>query len=169
MKTLTGLVIGALALTAVLAATPALADGQGNKLMTEIEMKVSNKAHAAVIAERRMAMRALSGSMKKIAAFMKKNEGTAADVKAAAMKIEEIAKSVHAKFPAGTGMADYPGFTGAKPAVHSDAAGFKEVSLKMASLAADLAKAVESGASKGDLGAKSVSYTHLTLPTILRV
>lgn len=158
MKTLTGLVIGAFALTAVSAATPALADGHGHKhggnLMKEIKMKVANAEHAAVIAERRMAMRALGGSMKKIAGYLKKGEGSAADVKAAAMKIEEIGKAAHGLFPAGTGMAAYPGVTGAKAEVHSDAAGFKAISLKMASIAADLAKAAGDGASKADLGAK---------------
>jgi len=154
MKTLSGLVIGAFALTAVSAVTPALADGHGNKLMKEVEMRVSNKEHAAVITERRMAMRELSGSMKKIVGYMKKNGGGPADVKAAAMKIEEIAKVIPGLFPAGTGMAAYEGATGAKPEVFSDAAGFEKVSMTMASLAADLAKAAGDGASKSDLGAK---------------
>ncbi|MGB0631878.1 MAG: c-type cytochrome [Alphaproteobacteria bacterium] len=154
MKTLTGLVIGAFALTAVSATSPVLADGHGNKLMKEVEMKVGNKEHAAIITKRRMAMRELSGSMKKIAGYMKKNEGGPADVKAAAMKIEEIGKAIPGLFPAGTGMAAYEVVTGAKPAIFSDAAGFKKIAMTMSSLAADLAKAAGDGASKGDLGAK---------------
>ena len=38
MKALTGLVIGAFAVTAISATTPALADGHGKKLMKQIEM-----------------------------------------------------------------------------------------------------------------------------------
>ena len=115
---------------------------------------VANAEHAAVIAERRGAMQALGGNMKTIAGYLKKNEGSAADVKAAAMRIEKIAKAIPGLFPPGTGMAAYKGVTGAKAEVHSDAAGFKSVSLKMASIAADLAKAAGDGASKADLGAK---------------
>ena len=70
------------------------------------------------------------------------------------MRIEAIAKTIPGLFPPGTGMATYPGVTGAKPAVHSDAAGFKAVSLEIASLAAGLAKAAGSRASKSDLHAK---------------
>jgi len=160
MKTFTGLVIGVFALAAVSAATPALADGHGHKhkhgakLIEEVKKAVSNAEHAVVIAERRGAMQALGGNMKKIAGYLKKNEGSAADVRAAAMKIEEIAKAIPSLFPPGTGMAAYKGVTGAKPEVHSDAAGFKTVSMKMASIAADLAKAAGDGASKADLGAK---------------
>lgn len=160
MKTLTGLVIGAFALAAVSAARPALADGHGHKhhhhgnLMKEIKKIVSNAEHAAVIAERRSAMHVLGGSMKQIGGYLKKGEGSAADVKTAAMAIEKIGKAIPKLFPAGTGMAAYKGVTGAKPAVHSDPAGFRKISQQMASLAAELAQAAGSGASKADLGAK---------------
>ena len=158
MKTLTGLLIGTFALVAVSATAPVLADGHGHKhrseLVEKIKKMVSNAEHAAVLAKRRDVMHDLGGSMKKIASYMKKNEGGSADVIAAAMRMEAIAKTIPGLFPPGTGMATYPGVTGAKPAVHADVAGFKAVSLKMASLAADLAKAVGSGASKSDLGAK---------------
>ena len=51
-------------------------------------------------------------------------------------------------------MATYNGVTGAKPSIFSDATGFNAVSLKMSSLASDLVKAINAGASKSDLGAK---------------
>ncbi|MAJ92438.1 MAG: cytochrome c [Rhodospirillaceae bacterium TMED63] len=158
MKISTGLVIGTFALVAVSAASPVLADGHrhkhGGELVEEIKKMVSNAEHAAVITKRRDAMQDLGGRMKKIASYVKRNEGSPADVITAAMRIEAIAKTIPGLFPPGTGMATYPGVTGAKPAVHSDAAGFKAVSLEMALLAAGLAKAAGSGASKSDLGAK---------------
>lgn len=158
MKIPTGLVIGTFALVAVSAASPVLADGHrhkhGGELVEEIKKMVSNAEHAAVITKRRDAMQDLGGRMKKIASYVKRNEGSPADVITAAMRIEAIAKTIPGLFPPGTGMATYPGVTGAKPAVHSDAAGFKAVSLEMALLAAGLAKAAGSGASKSDLGAK---------------
>ncbi|GEM_PF-720135 len=158
MKIPTRLVTGTFALVAVSAASPVLADGHRHKhsgeLVEEIKKMVSNAEHAAVITKRRDAMQDLGGSMKKIASYVKRNEGDPADVITAAMRIEAIAKTIPGLFPPGTGMATYPGVTGAKPAVHSDAAGFKAVSLEMALLAAGLAKAAGSGASKSDLGAK---------------
>ena len=83
----------------------------------------------------------------------KKGDGPA-DVIAAAMRIEAIAKTIPGPFPPGTGVATYPGVTGAKPAANWDAVGFKAVSLKMASLATNLAKAAGLGVSKSDLGTK---------------
>lgn len=153
MKILTGLVIGAFALTAVSATAPALADGHGDKLMKEIEMKVKNAKHAAVITQRRKAMRALGGGMKQIAGYLKANKGGPDDVAAAAGKISEIAKTVPDLFPAGTGMARYPGVTGAKPAIFSDSAGFKTAAMNLASLADSLAKAASApGAGKAQIG-----------------
>jgi len=153
MKALTGLVIGAFALTALSATTPALADGHGNKLMKSIEMKVKNKKHAAVIAKRRMAMRALGGNMKRIAGYLKANKGGPKDVAAAAGRIANIANAMPGLFPAGTGMARYPGVTGAKPAIFEDSAGFKKAAMTLASLANGLAKAASApGAGKAQIG-----------------
>ena len=158
MKIPTGLVIGTFALVAVSAASPIVADGHrhkhGGDLVEEIKKMVSNAEHAAVITKRRDAMQDLGGSMKKIASYVKRNEGGPADVITAAMRIEAIAKTIPGLFPPETGMETYPDVTGAKPEVYSDSTGFKAVSLKMASLAMDLAKAAGSGASKSDLGAK---------------
>ena len=156
MKIPTGLVIGIFALVAVSAASPVLADGHrhkhGGDLVEEIKKMVSNAEHAAVITKRRDAMQDLGGSMRKIASYVKRNEGGPADVITAAMRIEAIAKTIPGLFPPETGMETYPDVTGAKPEVYSDSTGFKAVSLKMASLAMDLAKAAGSGASKSDLG-----------------
>lgn len=154
MKVLTGLVIGAFALTAVSTVTPAAADGHGHKLMKKVESMVSNKQHAKAITDRRLGMRALSGNMKKVVGYLKKGDGGPADVAAAAKKISGIAKAIPGLFPAGSGMANYEGATGAKPAVFSDAAGFKAASAKLASLADNLAKvASASGANKGQIAA----------------
>ena len=156
MKILSGLVIGAFALTAVTAVTPAIADGHGhkNKLMMQIEKVVKHKQHAKLIHDRRMGMRALSGNMKKIVGYLKKGKGGPADVAAAAAAIEGIAKKTHGLFPAGTGMDKYAGITGAKTEIHSDNAGFKAAAHKLASLAAELKKvASASGADKGKIAA----------------
>ena len=67
--------------------------------MEEIEKMVSNAEHAAVITKRRDAMQDLGGSMKKIASYVKRNEGGPADVITAAMRIEAIAKTIPGLFP----------------------------------------------------------------------
>lgn len=155
MKVLTGLVIGAFALTAVSATTPTSAQAQGmEKLMKEIEMKVENKEHAAVIAKRRGAMRALGGNAKTIAGYLKENKGGPKEVAAAAGRIAQIAKNIPDLFPAGTGLARYPGVTGAKPEIFSDnKAGFTKASMQLASLADALAKAASApGAGKAEIG-----------------
>jgi cytochrome c556 len=140
MKALTGLVIGAFALTALSTTTPALADGHGHKLMEQVEMKVENKAHAGAIAKRRMAMRAIGGNMKTIGGYLKANKGTPADVAKSATAIANIAKVAPELFPAGTGLTRYPAVTGAKPEIFADSAGFKKASMMMASAAQNLAK-----------------------------
>ena len=153
MKALTGLVIGAFALTAVSATTPALADGHGKKLMKQIEMKVKDKKHAGAIVKRRSAMRALSGNMKKIAGYLKANKGTPKDVAKSAMAISNIVKVVPGLFPGGTGMARYPGVTGAKPALFSDRDGLKKAAMTTASAAANLAKVASApNAGKKEIG-----------------
>lgn len=140
MKALTGLVIGAFALTALSATAPVMADGHGNKLMKSIEMKVKDKTHAGVITKRRSAMRAAGGNMKKIGGYLKANKGTPKDVAKAAMTIANVAKALPRLFPAGTGMARYPGVTGAKPAIFSDREGFNKAAMAMASAAANMIK-----------------------------
>jgi cytochrome c556 len=153
MKTLTGLAIAAFALTAVSATTPALADGHGNKLMKQIEIKVQNKAHAGVIAKRRMAMRAIVSDMKTIAGYLKANKGGPADVAKSAMAISNISKVVSELFPTGTGMARYPAVTGAKPAIFSDNVGFKKAAMTTASAAENLAKVASApNAGKKEIG-----------------
>lgn len=153
MKVLTGLAIGAFALSAITATAPAIADGHGNKLMKQVEAKVSNKAHAGAIAKRRMAMRAVGGNMKTIAGYLKANKGGPADVAKSAMAISNISKAVPGLFPAGSGMARYPAVTGAKPEIFSDSAGFKKAAMMMASAAANLAKVASApNAGKKEIG-----------------
>lgn len=50
---------------------------------------------------RNKAMKSVSGSMKKIAAFVKNNEGSAADVAIAAAVINQVAKDTPGLFPKG--------------------------------------------------------------------
>lgn len=153
MKALTGLVIGAFALTALSTSTPAFADNHGNKLMEEVEAKVENKAHAGAIAKRRMAMRAIGGNMKTIGGYLKASEGGPADVAKSATAIANIAKVAPDLFPAGTGLARYPAVTGAKPEVFSDSDGFKKAAMTMASAAENLAKvAAEPNVGKKEIG-----------------
>ena len=154
MKVLTGLVISAFTLTAVLVTTPTTAQAQGmKKLMEQVEMKVTNKKHAAVIAKRRGAMRALSSNMKRIVGYLRANKGGPEDVAASAKKIVSIAKGLPGMFPAGTGMAKYPGVTGAKPDVFQKRQGFKKAAMRLASLAGNMATAASApGAGKAQIG-----------------
>tara|TARA_R110002126_G_scaffold23617_3_gene82565 strand:- start:177 stop:713 length:537 start_codon:yes stop_codon:yes gene_type:complete len=155
MKAITGLVIGAFALTAVSATTPAPTHAQGmQKLMKEIEAKVENKKHAELIAKRRGAMRAMSGSMKQIVGYLKTNKGGPADVARNAARLSQIAKNLPDLFPAGTGLARYPGVTGAKPNIFENGkADFTKAAMTLASLADGLAKAAStSGAGKAEIG-----------------
>ena len=92
--------------------------------------------------------------MKKIAIHLRRGNVKIADVKDAAIKIEEIGRAIPDLFPPGTGMTTYNGVTGAKPNIYSDATGFKTVSLKMSLLASDLVEAINAGASKSELGEK---------------
>lgn len=156
MKSLTGLVLGAVALTAVsaFAPTPSAAQGMSEKLMKEIKEKVSDEKAAAAIHERRMAMRTMGGEMKKIADFMKEGKGTPADVAAAGQKVASIAPTIPGMFPAGTGLDKYAGATGAKPEIWADPSDFKKDALALESLAKELVKVASAdGADKAKIGA----------------
>ncbi len=155
MKALSTLVIGAFALTAVSATTAAPTQAQGmEKLMKEVSAKVENKKHAELIVKRRSAMRAMSGSLKKIVGFLKTNEGSPMEVAQNAARVSQIAKNIPDLFPAGTGLARYPGVTGAKPNIfENDKAEFTKAAMTLASLADDLAKAAAGpGAGKAEIG-----------------
>ena len=147
-----------LAITIVLPFTSVVANGPGHKhgaeLIEEIKKTVRNSGHAAVIAKRRDTMHALSDSMKKISISLKQGDTGLADLKEATTKIEEIGRIIPSLFPPGTGMEKYKGVTGAKPAIYSDASDFKNISLKMSSLASDLIKSANAGASSNVLRSK---------------
>ena len=141
MKTLTGLALGAIALGAVAFAAPQQTVAQGmGKLMEEIKAKVSNAEHAAVIHERRSAMRAMGGASKKIGEYVKEGKGSPAEVEAEAKKIAAIAEKIPGLFPAGTEMTAYADVTGAKPEIWSKSAEFKKDAELLASLAMTVAK-----------------------------
>ena len=153
MQTLTGLVIGALALTiaAAVAPAPASAQGMSEKLMMEIKEKVSDPAAAAAIHKRRLAMRTMGGQTKVVAAYLKEGKGTPADVAAAGKKIASIAATIPDLFPAGTGLDKYPGATGAKPVVWEKAGDFKAAAMELGKHAEELVK-VASAADAGKAG-----------------
>lgn len=156
MKALTGLAIGAFALTLVSAIAPAPVSAQGmsDKLMSEIKAKVSDPAAAAAIHKRRMTMRAMGGQMKKIADYMKEGKGTPQDVAAAGKQIASIATTLPDLFPKGTGTDHFPGATGAKPAIWEKAADFKADAMGLEKHAQDLVKVASAAdAGKATIGA----------------
>lgn len=153
MKALTGLAVGAIALGAIALTTSPPAQAQMGKLMDEIKAKVKNAEHAAIIHQRRSAMRQMSGAMKNIAAYVKEGKGTPAEVAAEARKVAGIVEKVPGLFPSGTGMEQYEGATGAKPVVWSDAGKFKEAAENLQTLAMDLSKK----ASGSDANQKTVA------------
>lgn len=155
MKALSGLIICAITASAIALTAPAFANGHGNKLKNQIEINIKNKKHAAVIAERRIAMLALGKDMKLIAGYLRKNKGGPEDVLVAATRMANIAKSTPGLFLEGTSLKTYPGVTGAKPNIFDDRkVGFTKLSTQLASLAINLQKiAATSGASKDEIGA----------------
>jgi cytochrome c556 len=76
----------------------------------------------AAVDQRKALMKANGGSAGKIAAFLQKGEGTAADVAAAAGVVAENAKKLPMLFVAGTSSADMPGQTRAKPELFTNKA-----------------------------------------------
>ena len=156
MQALTGLVVGAFALTMVSAVAPAPASAQGmsEKLMMEIKSKVSDPAAAAAIHKRRLAMRMMGGQMKAVADYLKEGKGTPQDVAAAGKKIASIAATLPDMFPMGTGLDKFPGGTGAKTAIWEKSEDFKAASMGLVKHAEELVKvASASDAGKAGIGA----------------
>lgn len=85
----------------------------------------SAQSKSKVIEQRRAAMKQLGGHMKAIGIFMKKGQGTAADVAARAEKVAAIAAAIPTLFPRGTSLNDGAGETGAKPEIWQQATLFR--------------------------------------------
>lgn len=100
------------------------------------------------IKERRALMKNNSGHVKGIFGFVKAGKGSAGDVARHAEAIAANAAKMSALFPAGTGMNDGVGETGAKPAIWSDRGKFDAAADKLGTLALALARTARSGDKK---------------------
>jgi len=98
----------------------------------------------AAVTERQALMKSNGASAGKIAAFLQKGEGSAADVAAAGAQIAENLKKVPPLFVAGTSSADMPGKTRAKPEMFQNMAkveGYQKAAVQRATELQDAAKA----------------------------
>ena len=111
-------------------------------------------ATADPIKTRRAVMKELSAHNKAIKKYLKGHKnakqearlGTPGDVELRALAMAGLAMRLPGMFPKGTGMADMPGKTRAKPAVWSQNAKFKAAAKTLATWSKDL----ESAAATGD-------------------
>jgi cytochrome c556 len=110
-----------------------------------LALQVVAQDAATTLKNRQEAMKGFGGNMKAINEFVEKGVGTPADVEAKAEAIEQGSKQIVALFPAGTGMDDGVGKTGAKKEIWDKPDDFKAAAEKMGSLAEDLEEAAESG------------------------
>lgn len=110
-----------------------------------LTLQVVAQDAATTLKNRQEAMKGFGGNMKAINEFVEKGAGTPADVEAKAEAIEQGSKQIVALFPAGTGMDDGVGKTGAKKEIWDKPDDFKAAAEKMGMLAEDLEEAAESG------------------------
>jgi len=110
-----------------------------------LTLQVVAQDAATTLKNRQEAMKGFGGNMKAINEFVEKGAGTPADVEAKAEAIEQGSKKIVALFPAGTGMDDGVGKTGAKKEIWDKPDDFKAAAEKMGTLAEDLEEAAESG------------------------
>lgn len=110
-----------------------------------LALQVVAQDPAETIKKRQEAMKANGGAMKAINEFVEKGVGTPEDVQAKAEAIEQGSKQIVALFPAGTGMDDGVGKTGAKKEIWDKPDDFKAAAEKLGVLAEDLEDAAETG------------------------
>ena len=103
---------------------------------------------AEVIKERRALMKNTAGNLKGIVGYLKKGEGTPADVARRAEAIAANAAKISTLFPKGTSLADGVGETGAKPAIWEDKAKFDASAGNLRKLALALAATARAGDKK---------------------
>lgn len=109
---------------------------------------------ATLVTKRQGVMKGQSDHMKGIAAFVKNNEGTPADVAKRAGGLSEIAKIIPSLFPEGTGMDEIKQpRTGAKPEIWLDWEGFEKAAKNLQAEAEKL-MTVAAGGDKAAIAAQ---------------
>jgi cytochrome c556 len=110
-----------------------------------LTLQVVAQDAATTLKNRQEAMKGFGGNMKAINEFVEKGAGTPEDVAAKAGAIEEGSKQIVALFPAGTGMDDGVGKTGAKKEIWDKPDDFKAAADNMGMLAGKLKEAAATG------------------------
>lgn len=100
---------------------------------------------AETIKKRQEFMKGFGGNAKAINEFLEKGVGTAEDVKAKAADIKAKSAEIVGLFPAGTGMDDGVGKTGAKKEIWEKSDEFKAAAENVGVLAGKLEEAAASG------------------------
>jgi cytochrome c556 len=100
---------------------------------------------AESIKKRQDTMKEFGGYAKAINEFLEKGAGSADDVKAKAAEIKEHAAEIPSLFPAGTGMDDGVGKTGAKAEIWAKPDEFKAAADNLGALAGKLEEAAAGG------------------------
>ena len=99
---------------------------------------------AAIIKQRQDTMKQQSEDLKAIVAYMK-DEGDQATAQAKIADLIAIAPKIADLFPAGTSLTDFPGKTGAKPAIWTEFNKFKASAIALQDEEKKLAEAIKSG------------------------
>lgn len=114
---------------------------------------VANIDAAATVEERQKKMKRFGKNMKAIAGFLKKDQGTAADVAERAANIANWAKDIPSWFPEGTSMEEVAKpETGAKAKIWQDWAKFEDAARNLSKEATKLAEVAGNGGDKGAIG-----------------
>lgn len=133
-----------------------------------LALQVVAQDSAEVLKKRQDFMKEYGGYMKSINEFLEKGTGTADDVKAKAAEIKDHSEQIVALFPAGTGMDDGVGKTGAKKEIWDKADDFKAAADHVGELAGKLEAAAAGGDKQqiadafGDLGKNGCGGCHQT-------
>ena len=120
----------------------------------------------SIIDQRQDLMKNNGAQSKVIGDYLKDGKGTPADVEKAAAQIAENAKKIPALFPAGTGMAENPGKSYAKPELWQDKAKFDGFVKALGEGAAKLQAAAKTGdkaqieAASGEMGKQGCGACH---------
>lgn len=114
-------------------------------LVGGVTLQVVAQDAMETLKKRQEFMKGLGGDMKAINDFVENGAGTAADVQAKAAGVETKSAEIVALFPAGTGMDDNVGKTGAKPEIWAKPDDFKASAMTMGELAGKLEDAAAGG------------------------
>jgi cytochrome c556 len=117
-------------------------------------MTTANAQSAEQAIQGRKALMKLNGrDMRTIAGFLKKNQGTAADVAKSAQRIMVDTEKYASLFVKGTSTAEVGAKSRAKPEIWADMAGFQAEVAKTKELARALRDVANDGGDKGAIGA----------------